>query len=40
MAAKKGELERMSSWAAKRRWEGPTQSVTIGEVRLVGLVGS
>lgn len=40
MAAKKGEEERMSSCAAKRRCEGPTQRVTIGEVRLeVGLFG-
>ena len=35
MAAKKGELERMSSWAAKRRWDWPTTMVTMGEVRLL-----
>ena len=35
MAAKKGEVERMSSWAAKRRCSTPTQRVTMGEVRLL-----
>lgn len=35
MAAKKGEVERMSSWAAKRRCSAPTQRVTMGEVRLL-----
>lgn len=35
MAEKKGEVERMSSWAAKRRWVGPTTRVMIGEVRLL-----
>lgn len=35
MAAKKGEWERTSSWAAKRRCSGPTQIVTIGEVRVL-----
>ena len=35
IAAKKGEVERMSSWAAKRRCSEPTQSVMMGEVRLL-----
>lgn len=32
MAEKKGERERTSSWAAKRRCSVPMQRVTIGEV--------
>ena len=41
MEEKKGEEERMSSWAAKRRCEGPTTRVKIGEVRVLsGEVGS
>ncbi len=35
MAAKKVEVERMSSWAAKRRCSGPMQRVMMGEVRLL-----
>lgn len=35
--AKKGEALRMDSWAAKRRFSGPTRMVTIGEVG-VGLL--
>ena len=38
-AAKKGEEERMFSWAAKRRCEGPTTRVRIGEVRVLYLRG-
>ena len=36
MAEKKGESERTSSWAAKRRCSVPTQRVTIGEVIVLG----
>ena len=32
IAAKKGERERTSSWAAKRRCSVPMQRVTIGDV--------
>lgn len=35
MAAKKGEVVRMFSWAAKRRLVGPIERVMIGEVRLL-----
>lgn len=35
--AKKGEALRMDSWAAKRRFSGPTRRVIIGEVGGVGL---
>ena len=35
MAAKKGDVDRMSSWAAKSRCSGPMQMVTIGEVRVL-----
>lgn len=31
-AAKKGDARRMASWAAKRRFSGPTRSITIGLV--------
>ena len=31
-AAKKGDVRRMASWAAKRRFSGPTRSITIGLV--------
>lgn len=36
-AAKKGDMQRVASWAAKRRASGPTEMVTI-EVLLVGEV--
>ena len=42
MAAKKGDVERTSSWAANSRCSGPTQRVTIAEVRVldgVSIVG-
>lgn len=35
MAAKKGDEERMSAWAAKRRAEGPIARVIIGDVRFL-----
>ena len=30
--AKKGDVLRVASWAAKRRFSGPTRSITIGEL--------
>lgn len=34
-AEKNGETQSTSSWAAKRRWSGPTQMVTMAELRLL-----
>lgn len=31
-AAKKGDVRRTASWAAKRRFSGPTRSITTGLV--------
>lgn len=35
MAAKKGDVERIEAWAAKRRSDGPMARVIMGEVRLL-----
>lgn len=38
MDAKKGETLRTASWAAKRRFSGPTRRVIIGEVEGAGVL--